>query len=81
MKNIVKTIILGVLFWISIFFVVYANIKANQAEKQTIQAELMLELAKENERKAIEEEQKILIALTKAKEEISQLRSELKNCK
>lgn len=74
-------IIMGVLFWTSIFFVVYANIKADEAEKQTIQAELNLELAREKVDKANNEEQKARDALAKAKIEISQLKRQLENCK
>lgn len=63
----IVAMVLGFAMLVCIFFVVYANIKANEAEKQTIQAELNLELAKENEAKAKEEEQKAVEAAAKAR--------------
>ncbi|MEO9967863.1 MAG: High-affnity carbon uptake protein Hat/HatR [Reichenbachiella sp.] len=63
----IVAMVLGFAMLICIFFVVYANIKANEAEKQTIQAKLNLELAKENEAKAKEEEQKAVEAAAKAR--------------
>lgn len=63
----IVAMVLGFAMLVCIFFVVYANIKANEAEKQTIQAQLNLELAKENEAKAKEEEQKAVEAAAKAR--------------
>ena len=84
----IVAIVLGLAMLISIFFVVFANIKANEAEKQTIQAQLNLELAKENESKAKEQEQKAVeqaalakIAERKAKEQEELAKVEAENAR
>lgn len=62
----IVAMVLGFAMLICIFFVVYANIKANEAEKQTLQAELNLKLAKEQEAKALEQEKKATEAAARA---------------
>ena len=54
----IKNITIGVLSFLIVFFVLYANIKANEAEKYSIQSEMNLQLAKKNEAKTREQELK-----------------------
>ncbi|MEP2024330.1 MAG: hypothetical protein ABJH98_01100 [Reichenbachiella sp.] len=58
-----KNIIIGILSILIVFFILFANIKANEAEKQAIMAQLNLELAEKNEAKAKEQEQKAVEAV------------------
>lgn len=84
----IVAMVLGFAMLICIFFVVYANIKSNEAQKQTLQAQLNLELAKENEAKAKEQEEKAVeqaalakIAERKAKEEQERAQVEAENAR
>jgi len=79
-----KNIIIGVLVFISAFLVVYANIKAKDAEKQTIMAQLNLELAKENEAEAREQERRAVEAAARAlieQRKAEELQIQLDECK
>lgn len=79
-----KNIIIGILAFISIFLVVFANIKAEEANKQTMQAQLNLELANQNMTIAKEEERKAVEAAATARiaeRKASQLQEQLDNCK
>jgi WD40 repeat protein/energy-coupling factor transporter ATP-binding protein EcfA2 len=62
----VAAIFLGLAALISIFFVVWAQIKASEAVKATLQAEQNMELALENEAKAKQQEQKAIDAAAQA---------------
>lgn len=80
----IKNIIIGVLSLFIVFFVLYANIKANEAEKQVIMAQRNLELAKENEAKAKAEEQKAVEAAALAlieQKKAEELQKQLDDCK
>lgn len=82
--DMLKNIIIGVLAFVTVFFVVYANIKATEAERQTLLAEMNLKLAKENEEKAKLEEQKAAEQAALATIEAQnarKLEQELENCK
>ncbi|MEO9964703.1 MAG: hypothetical protein ABJF11_02875 [Reichenbachiella sp.] len=63
----IKNILIGFLILVSAFFIVFANIKANEAEKSAMQAQLNLELAIENEAKAKAQEQKAVEAAAMAR--------------
>lgn len=79
-----KNILIGLLALVSVFFVVYANIKANEAEKQRLQAELNIKLAYEQEAKAKAQEQKATEAAAKAlieQKKAENLEEQLKNCR
>lgn len=78
-----KNIIIAVLAITSIFFVMYANIKASEAEKQTLMAQKNLRLAEKNaekakvsEKQAIEQAARAMIEQRKAEE----VRKELQDC-
>ncbi|WP_422360327.1 hypothetical protein [Reichenbachiella sp.] len=78
-----KNIAIGVLSFLIVFFVLYANIKANEAEKQSILAELNLKLAEENETKAREQEQKAVEMAARAmieQKKAEELQSQLDKC-
>lgn len=79
----IKNITIGVLSFLIVFFVLFANIKANEAEKIAIQSELNLKLAKENEAKAREQEQKAVEMAARAMIEQSkaeELQAQLAEC-
>ncbi|WP_420579762.1 High-affnity carbon uptake protein Hat/HatR [Reichenbachiella sp.] len=63
----IVAMVLGFAMLVCIFFVVFANIKAGEAEKQTIQAQINLELAKENEAKAEAESERATKAAAEAR--------------
>lgn len=80
----VKNVIIGFLTATFVFFVVFANIKAKEAERQVIEAQMNLELAKENEAKAKAEQQIALEASAKVtllKNKILKLEEQLANCR
>lgn len=79
----IKNIVIGVLSFLTVFFVLYANIKANEAEKQSILAELNLKFAEENEAKAREQEKKVVEAAALAliqQRKAEKLQQELDEC-
>ncbi|WP_420582773.1 hypothetical protein [Reichenbachiella sp.] len=79
-----KNIIIGVLSFLIVFFVLFANIKASEAEKQSIQAELNLKLAMENETKAKAEQEnatKAAAQLAIAEQKVEELKRALEVCK
>lgn len=79
-----KNITIGVLALSTIFFGVLSNMKAREAEKQAILAELNLELAKKHEVAADEKEDFAVQAAVKAKELMrknEELEKQLKACK
>lgn len=63
----VVAIVLAFAMLVSIFFVVLSQIKADEADKKTIEAEINLRQAEENAEKAKEEEQKAVEAAAKAR--------------
>lgn len=79
-----KNIIIGILVLVSAFFIVLSNIKAEEAEKQTLAAEVSLRKAEENEAKAREQEQKATEAAAKAlieQRKTENLQAQLDKCK
>ncbi|SMD36978.1 hypothetical protein SAMN04488029_3172 [Reichenbachiella faecimaris] len=80
----IKNIIIGVLSLFIVFFVVYANIKAKEAEKQVAMAQSNLELAEENAALAKAEEKKATEAAAMAlveQQKVQKLREQLEDCK
>ena len=63
-----KNIIITVLALSTVFFVILSRIKANEAEKQAVLAELNLELALKHEEAAARQEDFAVKAAVKAKE-------------
>ncbi|UXX79320.1 High-affnity carbon uptake protein Hat/HatR [Reichenbachiella carrageenanivorans] len=63
----IVAIVLAFAMLVSIFFVVLSQIKADEADKKTIEAEINLRQAEENAAKAKEEEQKAVEAAAKAR--------------
>ncbi|MDW3209066.1 MAG: hypothetical protein R8N23_04320 [Reichenbachiella sp.] len=79
----IKNITIGVLSFLIVFFVLFANIKANEAVKQTLLAELNLKLAEENETKAREQERKAVEAAARAiieQQKAVELQQQLDDC-
>ncbi|MEP3389222.1 MAG: hypothetical protein ABJO02_13595 [Reichenbachiella sp.] len=79
----IKNITIGVLSFLIVFFVLFANIKANEAEKQAILAEQNLELAERNEAKAREQEQKAVEMAARAmieQNKAEELQAQLAEC-
>ncbi|MEP3388889.1 MAG: High-affnity carbon uptake protein Hat/HatR [Reichenbachiella sp.] len=62
----IVAMVLGFAMLVCIFFVVFANIKAEEATKQTLLAELNLKKAEENEAKAKDQEKKATEAAARA---------------
>lgn len=79
-----KNIFIGVLGVIVVFFVLFANIKANESVKYQMQAEMNLKIAQENETKAKEQEQKAVEAAARAlieQKKAEELQKQLDACK
>lgn len=79
----IKNIAIAVLSFLLVFFLLYANIKASEAEKYNIMAQQNLELAKENEAKVRAQEEKAteMAALAMIEQrKAEELQSQLDKC-
>ncbi|MEO9805774.1 MAG: hypothetical protein ABJF04_21130 [Reichenbachiella sp.] len=77
----IKNIIIGVLSLLIIFFAVFAKIKADEAEKQTMSAKVNLEYAQKNLDMAKADQQQVLEVAVQASKRVKELEQQLEECK